>query len=131
MKFPDKLDVLTVHAMLIAETSGVNGLRDEALLESALAAPENRHHYEAADVVSCAAAYAYHLTQAHAFVDGNKRVGAAITEAFLETNGFELRMTNEEIVELFLGIASSKLDRDEVEQLLRERVSLSSLSKLK
>lgn len=124
MKFPDKLDVLTIHATLIAETGGVTGLRDEALFESALAAAENRHRYEAADVVSCAATYAYHLTQAHAFVDGNKRVGAAITEAFLETNGFKLTMTNEELVDLFLGIASSKLSRDEVEQRLREKTKL-------
>ena len=98
MTFPEKLDVLMVHATLIAETGGTQGLRDETLLESALAAAENRHRYEAADVVSCAATYAYHVTQSHAFVDGNKRVAAAITEAFLETNGFELIMTNDEIV---------------------------------
>jgi death on curing protein len=122
MIFPDKLDVLTVQATLIAETGGTSGLRDEALFESALVAAENRHRYEAADIVSCAATYAYHLTQAHAFFDGNKRLGAAITETFLETNGFELAMTNEEIVDLFLAIASSKLNRDEVEQRLRERV---------
>lgn len=122
MRFPDKLDVLTVHATLIAETGGINGLRDEALFESALAAAENRHSYEAADVVGCAAVYAYHLTQAHAFVDGNKRLGAAVTEAFLETNGFELTMTNREIAELFLGIASRKLNREEVEERLREKV---------
>lgn len=65
---------------------------------------------------------AYHLTQAHAFQDGNKRVAAAITEAFLETNGFDFTMTNEEIVVLFLAIASSKLNRDQVEQRLREKV---------
>ena len=53
MRFPDKLDVLTVHARLIAETGGTGGIRDEGLLESALAAAENRHHYEAAEVVSC------------------------------------------------------------------------------
>ena len=122
MIFPQKLDVLTVHATLIAETGGTVGLRDEGLLESALAAAENRHHYEAADAVSCAATYAYHLTQAHAFVDGNKRVAAAITEAFLETNGFELTMTNEDIVVLFLAIASSKLSREEVEQQLRDKI---------
>ena len=122
MIFPDKLEVLTVHARLLAETGGSSGLRDEALLESALAAAENRHFYEAADAVSCAASYAYHLTQAHAFVDGNKRLGAAIAETFLETNGFELAMSNEEIVDLFLAIASSQLNRDEVEQKLRERV---------
>ena len=64
MIFPEKRDVLTAHARLIAETGGTNGLRNEALLESALAAAENRSHYEAADVVSCAATYAYHLAQA-------------------------------------------------------------------
>ena len=62
MKFPDKLDVLTVHARLIAETGGNAGIRDERLLESALAAAENRHSYEDADLAACAAAYAYHLT---------------------------------------------------------------------
>ena len=51
MRFPDKLDVLTVHARLISETGGTRGIRDEGLLESALAATENRRQYEAADVV--------------------------------------------------------------------------------
>ena len=95
MKFPDKLDVLTAHARLIAETGGSVGLRDEGLLESALAAAENRHGYEDADLATCAATYAYHLTQAHAFVDGNKRVAAAVTETFLESNGSQLAMTDE------------------------------------
>ena len=52
----------------------------------------------------------------------NKRVAAAVTEAFLETNGFELTMANEEIVGLFLAIASHTLGRDQVEQLLRNKV---------
>ena len=49
MKFPERLDVIKVHARLMAETGGTSGLRDEALLESALAAANNRYHYEAAD----------------------------------------------------------------------------------
>ena len=122
MKFPDKSDVLAVHARLISETGGSAGLRDEGLLESALAAAENRHYYEAADLVTCAASYAYHLTQAHAFIDGNKRIAAAITETFLETNGGRLMMTNEEVVQLFLDVASGVLNRDEVEQSLRGKV---------
>lgn len=73
MNFPDKLDVLTVYARLIEETGGSVGVRDEALLESALAAAVNRYNFEDADLVACAATYAYHLTQAHAFIDGNKR----------------------------------------------------------
>lgn len=124
MIFPEKLDVLTVHARLIAETDGTAGLRNEALLESALVAAENRFHYEAADAVSCAATYAYHLTQAHAFLDGNKRVAAAITEVFLESNGYELTMSNDEIVELFLAIASSERSREQVEERLRKTVHL-------
>src|SRR5215210_1486390 len=124
MKFPDKLDVLAVHVRLMSETGGINGIREEGLLESALAAAENRYHYEAADLVACAATYAYHLTQAHAFIDGNKRVAAAITETFLETNGAQLPMTDAEVVQLFLDIASGSLDRERVEERLRQRVSV-------
>jgi death on curing protein len=57
MKLPDKLDVLTIHSRLIAETGGSGGLRDEGMLESALAAVENRYRYEQADAVACAATY--------------------------------------------------------------------------
>lgn len=53
MNFPEKLDVLTVHAMLIRETGGTGGLRDEGLLEAALTAAENRKHYESADAIKC------------------------------------------------------------------------------
>jgi len=122
MKFPDKLDVLTAHARLIAETGGSAGVRDEGLLESALAAAENRHRYENADLVTCAATYAYHLTQAHAFIDGNKRVAAAVTETFLESNGSQLAMTDAELVQLFLDIAAGLLSRDQVERLFRARI---------
>src|SRR6266513_50652 len=103
MRFPDKLDVLTVHARLISETGGTGGIRDEGLLESALASAENRHHYEAADVVRCAATYAYHLTQAHAFVDGNKRVAAAATEVFIIVNEGRLSASDGAILELVTG----------------------------
>ena len=121
MRFPDKMDVLMVHARLIAETGGSSGLRDVGLLESALAAPENRYRYEDTDLVTCAATYAYHLTQAHAFVDGNKRVAAAITETFLESNGSQLTMSDDEIVRLFLDIAGGMLNRDDVARLLRSK----------
>jgi death on curing protein len=90
-------------------------------LESALTAAENRHHYENADLIACAAAYAYHLAQAHAFVDGNKRIAAAITETFLESNGSRLVMGDEEIVQLFVKSASGTLSRDQVESLLRAK----------
>jgi death-on-curing protein len=123
MKFPDKLDVLTAHARLIEETGGSAGIRDVGLLESALAAAENRHSYEDADLAACAATYAYHLTQAHAFVDGNKRIAAAVAETFLESNGTQLTMTDKEIVRLFMDIAAGLLSREEVERLLRPKIA--------
>jgi death-on-curing protein len=91
---------------LIEETGGGTGIRDVGLLESTLAAAENRHFYEAADLATCAATYAYPLTQAHAFVDGNKRIAAAVLETFLETNGSQLAMSDSAIVRLFLDIAA-------------------------
>ena len=122
MRFPDKLDVLAVHARLITETGGSTGIRDEGLLESALAAAEIRFNYENADLITCAATYAYHLTQAHSFVDGNKRVAAAITETFLVSNDYELLMDDDEVVKLFLDIAAGILTRDDVELSLRRKI---------
>lgn len=124
MNFPDKFDVLIIHAQLIAATGGSEGLRDEGILESALSAPPNRVYYEQADLVICAATYAYHLTKAHAFIDGNKRVAAAVTETFLETNGAKLNLSNEEIVALFLDIAAGRIDRNEVENIFKQKVIL-------
>lgn len=117
------------HALLIEETGGSAGIRDAGLLESALAAVQNRHIYEDADLGACAATYAYHLTQAHAFVDGNKRIAAAVAEAFLESNGMQLMMTDNEIVRLFLDIAAGLLSREEVERLLRTKIAKRSRRK--
>jgi death-on-curing protein len=117
--FPRKQEVLDIHAHLIEAFGGVHGVRDDAALESALAAAENREYYESADLVTCAATYAYHLAQAHAFIDGNKRIAAAVSEIFLELNGAHLNATNEQIVVLFLDIAASKLSRAEIEEFFR------------
>jgi death-on-curing protein len=105
---------------LIEAFGGSHGLRDEGALESALVAAGNREYYENADLATCAATYAYHLAQAHAFVDGNKRIAAAVSEIFLEINGARLSMTNEQIIKLFLDIAAGVLSRDEVEQLFQQ-----------
>ena len=114
--FPRKQEVIDIQVKLIDTFGGIHGLKDEGALESALAAAENRVYYENADLFICAATYAYHLTQAHAFIDGNKRVAAAVAEIFLELNGASLRATNDQIVALFLDIAAGKVTRDEVEK---------------
>ena len=114
--------MLEVHAQLIAEAGGVEGLRDEGAMESALAAAENRKYYEQADLPICAATYAHHLTQAHAFLDGNKRVAPAIAETSSETNSARLNLTDDEVVALFLDIATGNLSRERVEEVFRAHV---------
>jgi death-on-curing protein len=124
--FPRKQEVLDIHARLIEEFGGSYGLRDEGALESALVAAENREYYENTELATCAATYAYHLTQAHAFIDGNKRIAAAVSEIFLEINGARLNATNEQIVGLFLDIAAGNLSRDEVEKFFLQRIESGS-----
>ncbi|MDQ3635656.1 MAG: type II toxin-antitoxin system death-on-curing family toxin [Acidobacteriota bacterium] len=114
--FPDLDEILLVHAEIIKHTGGSEGLRDEGGLDSALKVAENRYNYETQDLAKLAATYAYHLSQAHAFVDGNKRIAAVISELFLKLNNAKLTVTNDEIIELFLDIAASKLSREDVEE---------------
>ncbi len=123
MLFLYKTEVIEIHKKLIEEFGGIHGLRDEGALESALAAAENRAYYENADIAICAATYAYHLTQAHAFIDGNKRIAAAISEIFLEINDVKLNAANEQIVDLFLSIASGEKSRNDIEQIFLQWIS--------
>ena len=82
--------VLAIHERLIAEHGGAAGLRDERLLESALASPLNHLAYADADLFGLAAAYASALTRNHPFHDGNKRVALTAAGVFLEMNGYRL-----------------------------------------
>ncbi len=124
MLFPTIEEVLDLHEQSIEEFGGTHGLRDGAALESALKATENRAYYENASLAIYAATYAYHLTQAHAFIDGNKRIAAAVAELFLFINDAKLELTNDEIVDLFLSIAASRIARDEVEYIFTQRVTM-------
>jgi death-on-curing protein len=126
MLFPSKEEVLAIQSRLIDDFGGSHGILNEGSLDAALLAAAHREYYEHADLATCAATYAYHLTQAHAFVDGNKRIGAAVSEIFLELNGSSSTATNDEIVDLFLGIAAGTVSRDDVERLFRQWVVLSN-----
>lgn len=116
MKFVDKTSALIIHHKLIERYGGIHGLRDEGAFESAMNAAENRFYYETEDLAELAATYAYHLSQAHAFLDGNKRIAAAVAGVFLEINGAVLDATEDEIIELFLDIAASRVSREDVEE---------------
>jgi death-on-curing protein len=115
-EFPELETALKFHYILIERYGGSHGLRDRGALESALAAAQNRYFYEEADLAMCAATYAYHVSQAHAFIDGNKRIGWAMTILFLEMNGIVLTVPETEAEEVCLLIAASQITRDEVER---------------
>jgi len=85
--FPTQAEVEMMHVKVIEETGGGYGLRDAGALESALKAAENRHYYEDAPLAVLGATYAFHLSQAHASIDGNKRIAAVAAEVVLEMNG--------------------------------------------
>lgn len=113
-----------MHTILIDEYGGVHGLRDDGILESALAAAENRAYYENADLASCAATYAFHLCEAHAFLDGNKRIAAMAAEAFFELNGAYLALDNERLEQLIFQIAAGEIDRNGIEQIFQEHTKI-------
>lgn len=114
--FPQKSEILQLQAELIERFGGIHGIRDEGGFESALSAAENRFYYETDNLAKLAATYAYHLSQAHAFLDGNKRIAAAVAGIFVRMNGAKFNASQKDIIELFLDIAASKLTREAVEE---------------
>lgn len=114
MKRLTKAQVLMLHRELIRQTGGTDGLLDEGLLDSALNAPF--HSFDGIDafpsIQQKGARLGYGLIQNHAFVDGNKRIGAHVMLVFLALNGIELDYTQEELSDMVLAVASGELSFD-------------------
>lgn len=112
MKRLTKFQVIQIHSMLVQETGGIDGIRDDGLLDSALNSPFQS--FDGEDIYKTiqakAARLGFSLVNNHAFVDGNKRIGLLVMMTFLEMNGIILECSNEELIELGLGLASNKLD---------------------
>ncbi|WP_454060918.1 type II toxin-antitoxin system death-on-curing family toxin [Candidatus Nitrospira salsa] len=102
--------VLAVHDELLAEHDGATGLRDEGLLYSALARPENLFSYEKVDLFSLAAAYTHGILRNHPFVDGNKRTAFLTAYVFLGKNKKELVASEVEAIQVILDFVSKKLN---------------------
>jgi len=119
--------VREIHAEAIERFGGSDGVRDVALLESAVSAPQasfgGRSPYK--DLVEVAAAYLFYLCRNHPFVDGNKRAALGACIVFLRLNGLEPKPDGPEWEELTLAVAASAIDRDEttrrLQKLLRSR----------
>lgn len=113
--------VLEIHAEAISRFGGSDGIREMALLESAVAAPQASFGGESVytDTIEVAAAYLFFLCRNHPFVDGNKRAALGASIVFLRLNGIEPQSDSQSWEDLTLDVASSKLDRDQTTQRLR------------
>ncbi len=105
--------ILAIHDEQLAEHGGAVGVRDEGLLESALARPLNRASYGDPDMAELAALYAIAIARNHPFVDGNKRTAYVTLESFLELNGCEFPVSDRDAVIATLALASSAMSDDE------------------
>ena len=106
----DRRALELLHDESIAEHGGAPGLRDEGLLESALARPQNLAAYGEPDLAGLAAAYGAGLAQNHAFVDGNKRAAFLSVGLFLALNGQRLVATQAEATLVMLSLAAGTLE---------------------
>jgi death on curing protein len=116
----DKHQTLTMHAQQLAEHGGSEGIRDESLLESALARPRNLMAYsdETPTLVRLAASYAFGLARNHPFVDGNKRTALVVALTFLLVNGVVVTAPKEDRYYAFYDLAAGKLSEDGLAQWL-------------
>jgi len=120
----NKTLALAIHDRQLAEHGGGSGVRDEALLDSALARPRQFHAYgdPPPDLAALAASLAFGLARNHPFVDGNKRTAAVLCEVFIELNGGQLVADDLELYPQYIGLAEGSLDEAEFARWLRERI---------
>lgn len=102
---------MLLHTETLAQFGGVSGLRDESLLESALARPVNKHSFEGCkDLAVLAAAYGFGLARKHPFVDGNKRMAFLAVGVFLAINAHRLSTTPVDAIDAMLALAAGSMD---------------------
>ena len=117
-------DVLHIHANSIELYGGAEGIRDLNLLESAIAQPamkiDDQHLHEFP--FAMAAAYMFHITSNHPFVDGNKRTGAMAALAFLDLNGFEINALRGAIYDITIEVAKGKSSKDKIASFFKSNI---------
>lgn len=102
-------DALGIHEMMLSQHGGSAGLRDNGLLLSALAKPQNRFADGSTSLPEMAGSYAAGVVLNHPFVDGNKRTGFMLAATFLEINGWEVTATESSVVQSTVALASGKM----------------------
>ena len=116
--------VQAVHSLLLAEHGGDTGIRDEALLDSALSRPKQKFSYESkSSVFELAAAYSFGITKNHPFIDGNKRTAFTIGTLFLELNGYKLAAPEAAAAIAFESLAAGNLTEAKLAVWFKEHCS--------
>ena len=111
-----------LHSDLLAEHGGAPGLRDEGLLESALARPRQIFAYSECDLPQLAAAYVAGIVKNHPFIDGNKRTGFMTGYVFLQRNGLHFTASEAEAAQAVLELAAGTIDETGFALFLRDHV---------
>ena len=124
MKVLSKRQILMLHSMLIAQSGGMDGLRDEGLLESAINTPlqtfAGQELYPT--VLEKAARLGYGLIHNHPFLDGNKRIGTHAMLVFLDINNIALSYADDDLIAAILRVASGDMDESELLEWLKSHI---------
>ncbi|MEX1167865.1 MAG: type II toxin-antitoxin system death-on-curing family toxin [Hydrogenophaga sp.] len=117
--------VYAVHEFQLARHGGLDGLRDQNAIESALARPEQLHRYgnPPPDAAQLAAAYAFGLAQNHGFSDGNKRTAWVVARVFLADNGLSLRFSPTDAIRAMEAVAGGGMDELQLTTWFRQRMN--------
>jgi death-on-curing protein len=114
---------LALHERLVADFGGLTGVRDQGLLDSAMARPKQIAAYEKSGIVELAAAYATGVVRNHPFIDGNKRVGFMLAYIFLARNGYRFLAGEAAATRAILDLASGALSEQEFISWLADNVA--------
>ncbi|MEX0608829.1 MAG: type II toxin-antitoxin system death-on-curing family toxin [Balneolaceae bacterium] len=122
IRFLTKEVILTFHQDQIKKYGGKHGVRDEDLLESALAQPQASFggEYVHSDLFEMAAAYGFHICQNHPFFDGNKRTALIAIYTFLYVNGYALKAEKKSLYAVIMDLANGKVEKKELAEFLKK-----------
>jgi len=124
-RFIEMSEVLDIHHRQINKFGGTSGIRDEGLLDSALAQPQATFggQFLHPTLPEQAAAYLYHLAKNHPFVDGNKRTALAVMLTFLRINGYRLDLSPDETYQMVLDVVENKMSNSALGEFLRKHIN--------
>ncbi|MBM6888019.1 type II toxin-antitoxin system death-on-curing family toxin [Pseudoflavonifractor phocaeensis] len=124
MIWPTTEDVLAIHSRIIERSGGMDGLRDRAGLEAAIAAPLQSFGGEDLfpTVPEKVARLGYGLAANHAFLDGNKRIGAMMTQLLLQWNGYQMDLKPGDLADMFIAIADGKAGEAELLKWIQQHI---------